>query len=117
MKIQNRIYTFEDVKEVYSKYIHDASSLALIEKAYHFADQKHEGQVRKSGDPYISHCIGVAEILAELQAGPITICAGLLHDTIEDTPTTKEEIDRRESPQNLCRYGKGCKSHHRQIIR
>lgn len=94
MKIQNRIYTFEDVKEVYSKYIHDASSLALIEKAYHFADQKHEGQVRKSGDPYISHCIGVAEILAELQAGPITICAGLLHDTIEDTPTTKEEIEK-----------------------
>lgn len=94
MKIQNRIYTFEDVKEVYSKYIHDSSSLALIEKAYHFADQKHEGQVRKSGDPYISHCIGVAEILAELQAGPITICAGLLHDTIEDTPTTKEEIEK-----------------------
>ncbi len=94
MKIQNRIYTFEDVKAVYSKYIHDADSLALIEKAYHFADQKHEGQVRKSGDPYISHCIGVAEILAELQAGPITICAGLLHDTIEDTPTTKDEIEK-----------------------
>lgn len=94
MKIQNHIYTFEDVKEVYSKYIHDASSLALIEKAYRFADEKHEGQVRKSGDPYISHCIGVAEILAELQAGPITICAGLLHDTIEDTPTTKEEIEK-----------------------
>lgn len=94
MKIQNHIYTFEDVKAIYSKYIHDVSSLALIEKAYRFADEKHEGQVRKSGDPYISHCIGVAEILAELQAGPITICAGLLHDTIEDTPTTKEEIEK-----------------------
>ncbi len=94
MKIQNRIYTFEDVKAVYSKYIHDADSLALIEKTYYFADQKHEGQVRKSGDPYISHCIGVAEILAELQAGPITICAGLLHDTIEDTPTTKDDIEK-----------------------
>ncbi len=94
MKIQNHIYTFEDVKAIYSKYIHDADSLALIEKAYRFADEKHEGQVRKSGDPYVSHCIGVAEILAELQAGPITICAGLLHDTIEDTPTTKEEIEK-----------------------
>lgn len=94
MKIQNHIYTFEDVKKVYSNYIKDPSSLALIEKAYRFADQKHEGQVRKSGDPYISHCIGVAEILSELQAGPITICAGLLHDTIEDTPTTKEEIEK-----------------------
>ncbi len=93
MKIQNRIYTFDDVKAIYSKYIKEPKSLALIEKAFQFADKKHEGQVRKSGDPYISHCIGVAEILSELQAGPITICAGLLHDTIEDTPTTKEEIE------------------------
>lgn len=94
MEIQNHIYTFDDVKKVYSKYITDPDDLKLIEKAYHFADQKHEGQVRKSGDPYISHCIGVAEILAQLQAGPKTICVGLLHDTIEDTGTTKEEIEK-----------------------
>ena len=94
MEIQNHIYTFDDVKKAYSKYITDPDDLKLIEKAYHFADQKHEGQVRKSGDPYISHCIGVAEILAQLQAGPKTICVGLLHDTIEDTGTTKEEIEK-----------------------
>jgi guanosine-3',5'-bis(diphosphate) 3'-pyrophosphohydrolase len=92
MEIQNRIYTFQDVRAIYSQYIQNPDDLALIEKAYRFADQKHAGQVRKSGDPYITHCFGVAEILAELQVGPKTICAGLLHDTIEDTGTTKEEI-------------------------
>lgn len=94
MEIKNNIYTFEDVKKVYSTYIHKPEDLALIEKAYRFADKKHEGQVRKSGDPYITHCIGVAEILAELQVGPKTLCAGFLHDTIEDTGTTREEIEK-----------------------
>lgn len=92
MVIQNKIYTFEDVKKIYSQYIHNPDDLALIEKAYRFAEKKHEGQIRKSGDPYITHCIGVAEIIAEMQGGPKTICAGFLHDTIEDTDTTKQDI-------------------------
>ena len=94
MEIRNELVTFEDVKNVFSKYIASPQDQALIEKAYLFADKKHEGQVRKSGDPYICHCLGVAKILAELQAGPQTICVGLLHDTIEDTETTKEEIEK-----------------------
>ncbi len=94
MEIENHIYTFEDVRKVYSEYIHNPNDLELIEKAYRFAEKKHEGQFRKSGDPYISHCIGVAMIIAQLQAGPQTICAGFLHDTIEDTDTTKEEIEQ-----------------------
>ena len=94
MEINNKIYTFEDVKNIYTKYISNPDDLALIEKAYHFANEKHEGQVRKSGDPYISHCIGVAHIIAELQTGPKTIITGFLHDTIEDTNTTKEEIQK-----------------------
>ncbi len=92
MELNNKIYTFEDVKKIYSKYIMNEKSLADIEKAYLFADEKHKGQMRKSGDPYVTHVIGVAQILASLQAGPSTIIAGLLHDTIEDTSTTKEEI-------------------------
>lgn len=94
MNIDNRIYTFDEVKEVYSKYITDPKDLASIEKAYLFAKKKHEGQIRKSGDPYICHCVGVAMILANLQAGPATIITGLLHDTIEDTGTTKEDIEK-----------------------
>lgn len=93
MKIENHIYTFEEVKAIYSKYITNPDDLAFLDRAYAFAYKKHEGQVRKSGDPYISHCIGVAEIIADLQGGPATIATGLLHDTIEDTMTTKQEIE------------------------
>jgi GTP diphosphokinase / guanosine-3',5'-bis(diphosphate) 3'-diphosphatase len=92
MLIQNKIYTFQDLKNSYSQYIQNPQDQELIEKAYAFAAKKHAGQIRKSGDPYISHCLGVAMILSHLQVGPKTICAGLLHDTIEDTGTTKEEI-------------------------
>lgn len=92
MEIKNTIYTFDDVKNVYSKYIHNPEELDKIYQAYLFASEKHKNQVRKSGDPYIVHLLGVARILSELNTGPTTIIAGLLHDTIEDTDTTEEEI-------------------------
>ncbi len=92
MADENHLVTFDELKATYSRYIHRAEDLKLLERAYLFAEKKHEGQFRKSGDPYVTHCLGVAKILAELEVGPQTICAGLLHDTIEDTGTTKEEI-------------------------
>ncbi len=92
MEIKNVIYTFDDVLNECKKYINNAEDLALIKKAYLFANEKHKGQLRKSGDPYITHCLGVAMILAKLNTGPKTICAGLLHDVIEDTPTKIEEV-------------------------
>ena len=92
MEIKNAIYTFDDVLNECKKYINNAEDLALIKKAYLFANEKHSGQLRKSGDPYITHCLGVAMILAKLNTGPKTICAGLLHDVIEDTPTKIEEV-------------------------
>lgn len=95
MEIKNTIYTFEDVKNVYSKYIHNPEELDKIYQAYLFASEKHKNQVRKSGDPYIVHLLGVARILSELNTGPTTIIAGLLHDTIEDTDTTEEEITEK----------------------
>ena len=95
MEIKNTIYTFEDVKNVYSKYIHNPEELDKIYQAYLFAGEKHKNQVRKSGDPYIVHLLGVARILSELNTGPTTIIAGLLHDTIEDTDTTEEEITEK----------------------
>lgn len=95
MEIKNTIYTFEDVKNVYSKYIHNPEELDKIYQAYLFASEKHKNQVRKSGDPYIVHLLGVARILSELNTGPTTIIAGLLHDTIEDTYTTEEEITEK----------------------
>ena len=95
MEIKNAIYTFDDVKNVYSKYIHNPEELDKIYQAYLFASEKHKNQVRKSGDPYIVHLLGVARILSELNTGPTTIIAGLLHDTIEDTDTTEEEITEK----------------------
>lgn len=95
MEIKNTIYTFEDVKNVYSKYIHNPEELDKIYQAYLFASEKHKNQVRKSGDPYIVHLLGVARILSELNTGPTTIIAGLLHDTIEDADTTEEEITEK----------------------
>ena len=65
---------------------HPKADLAIIENAYNVANRAHAGQLRKSGDPYITHPVAVATILAELGFDEITIAAGLLHDTVEDTP-------------------------------
>ncbi len=59
-----------------------------VQKAYCFAEKAHEGQKRASGEPYITHCVAVATILSELRVPPAVVVAGLLHDTVEDTPTT-----------------------------
>lgn len=64
---------------------HPKADSAMIERAYRVAEKAHEGQTRQSGEPYITHPLAVAQILAELGIGPITIAAALLHDTVEDT--------------------------------
>ncbi len=84
-------HTLNDIIEIASKYISE-ENIQLIVKAYNIAESYHEGQFRKSGDPYIQHPLEVAYILATLNAGPDTICAGLLHDVLEDTDMTKEEM-------------------------
>ncbi len=71
---------------------HKANDLQLVEKAYHYAMEKHEGQTRKSGEPYVTHPVQVAYILADLELDPQSICAALLHDVVEDTGTTREEL-------------------------
>ena len=61
-------------------------------RAYQFAEKAHEGQKRASGEPYVTHCLAVAAILAEIRVPPAVVIAGLLHDTVEDTPTTLADI-------------------------
>ena len=68
------------------------NELLKIKEAYKYADTLHDGQTRQSGEPYITHPLTVAYILAEMHADCDTICAALLHDTLEDTVATKEEI-------------------------
>jgi hypothetical protein len=66
---------------------HPKAELASVEKAYRIAEHHHRDQKRLSGDPYITHPLAVASILAELGMTPPTLCAALLHDTVEDTAT------------------------------
>ena len=90
-----KMHTFEEVEASFFTYIHDANSIKLIEDAYHFVEKKHAGIYRKSGEPYIHHLIEVAYILTTLQCGPVTIASGLLHDVVEDTEVTVEDIKKR----------------------
>jgi len=73
--------------------------LSLIDKTYHFAEEKHRGHKRLSGDPYITHPLAVAQVLAELEQDIPTIAAALLHDTVEDAGVTAEELSRLFSPE------------------
>ena len=71
---------------------YDLEEVEMVKKAYEYASNLHSGQFRQSGEPYIIHPLNVACILADMHADSDTICAGLLHDTLEDTTTTKEDI-------------------------
>ncbi len=71
---------------------HPKSDLAVIERAYEVASEAHKGQKRQSGEPYITHPVAVAQILADLGLGPRAIAAALLHDTVEDTGYPLEEL-------------------------
>lgn len=72
----------------------------LVARAYAYAEEAHRGQKRHSGEPYVNHCIAVANILSELKVPAEVIAAGLLHDTVEDTPVTLADI-RREFGDNV----------------
>ena len=64
----------------------------LVARAYRVAEKAHEGQKRASGEPYVNHCLAVAAILAEMHVPPSVVAAGLLHDTVEDTPITLDDL-------------------------
>lgn len=80
-----------DILEEISTYRPDAD-LEFVKRAYVYSAKVHQGQVRKSGEPYLIHPLEVAHILAQLKLDEASIVAGILHDTIEDTLATKEEI-------------------------
>lgn len=90
MKTQN--LTKEIFDQEINSYITNKNSLELIQKAYDYAYKKHDGQFRKSGEPYFVHVLSVAYTLATLKCGPTTIAAGFLHDVIEDCDVSKDEF-------------------------
>ncbi|PIE63456.1 MAG: GTP pyrophosphokinase [Desulfobacter postgatei] len=86
-----------DILDKIYEYSPDAD-VSLIERAYIYSAQVHEGQVRLSGEPYLSHPLEVANILADMKLDMESIAAALLHDVIEDTPATKEDISDMFGP-------------------
>jgi GTP diphosphokinase / guanosine-3',5'-bis(diphosphate) 3'-diphosphatase len=81
-----------DLKRIIQRYYPKLEDWALVEKAYNFSQQAHSGQKRESGESYIIHPLGVVMILAELELDLVTVIAGLLHDVVEDTDITLEDI-------------------------
>ncbi|MCR5420284.1 MAG: bifunctional (p)ppGpp synthetase/guanosine-3',5'-bis(diphosphate) 3'-pyrophosphohydrolase [Lachnospiraceae bacterium] len=94
------IKEFLSPEELYKELIscvrkyHPSDDISLIEKAYNVAFEAHKDQMRRSGEPYIIHPLSVAIILAELQLDKESIAAGLLHDVVEDTTLTTEDLER-----------------------
>ncbi|MGG3999550.1 MULTISPECIES: bifunctional (p)ppGpp synthetase/guanosine-3',5'-bis(diphosphate) 3'-pyrophosphohydrolase [Anoxybacillus] len=88
-----QVLTAEQVIEKASRYL-SKEDVQFIERAYEFAKEAHREQYRKSGEPYIIHPIQVAGILVDLEMDPATIAAGFLHDVVEDTHVTKEDLER-----------------------
>ena len=90
---KNDQITIEEIISKAHEYIEDEEQIRVIERAYDFAKLKHEGQFRKSGEPYIYHPMNVALILISIYADFETISAGLLHDVLEDCDCTPEEME------------------------
>ena len=81
-----------DILDKISDYNPDAD-LGLIDRSYIYSAKVHDGQMRLSGEPYLSHPLEVAGILADMKLDAVRVAAGLLHDVIEDTHATEEEIE------------------------
>jgi guanosine-3',5'-bis(diphosphate) 3'-pyrophosphohydrolase len=86
--------SLQSLKQHFTKYNHKEEDWALVQKAYDFALRAHEGQKRVSGDSYITHPLDVAHILSNLELDLVTIITGLLHDVLEDTLVSYEEIEK-----------------------
>lgn len=95
MRKDNPNITYDDLRTKVSEYITDEKELKKLSKAYMFAYEKHFGQKRLSGEEYIIHPLNVAYILASINADISTLCAALLHDTIEDCDVTEEELKEK----------------------
>lgn len=83
---------YQNLINTIDTYIKNPDSLKLIERAFLVGEKYHDNQFRKNGDPYFTHPIAVTQILADMHAGPETLAAGLLHDTLEDTDLPKVEL-------------------------
>src|SRR5688572_13745397 len=91
--------SLDDLNVAIKAYYPDAD-FGLVERAYRFSESRHKGQKRKSGEDYIVHPLSVAKILATMKMDIPSIVTGILHDTVEDTPATLDEL-RKEFGQEI----------------
>jgi GTP pyrophosphokinase len=89
-----RVLTAEQLVERVRAY-QPGADFDLLVRAYNYAGQAHEGQLRKSGAPYFAHPASVAEVITELRLDAASVCAGLLHDVVEDTPQTLSDVEKQ----------------------
>ena len=92
--------SLDELIQIVVKY-HPDADVEMVKKAYHFAEKAHEGQMRKSGEPYFYHPLTVAGLLARLMLDPPTIAAGLLHDTVEDCEEITLDVVTKEFGQEV----------------
>lgn len=95
---RNKVYTPQEVIALCLTYMNSAH-VQFVNKAYEYACAAHEGQMRKSGEEYITHPVQVAGILADIRMDPVTIATGFLHDVVEDTPATYDDIKEEFSKE------------------
>lgn len=74
--------------------LHERLDTELLARAYRFSEKAHAGQTRRNGDPYVTHCVEVAKVLADLQLDSVTVASGLIHDVVEDTAFSVEDVER-----------------------
>ena len=83
---------FDEVLQVIKTYISKDEDIEFVTRAFNFANENHKQQKRKSGEPYINHCLSITLMLAKYQSAPVTLAAGFLHDTMEDCGVTYNEL-------------------------
>ena len=95
MGVKTEYITIEDLLSKVAKYDDNKDDLVLIRNAYDYAYRKHFSQKRITGDDYITHPLNIAYILTDIHADAATICAGLLHDVLEEEEITKEDLEEK----------------------
>ncbi len=99
MEILDPDVVFEEFFQQVKSYIHDEPSLDKIKEAYHYAKEKHKEQTRQSGEAYVTHPVAVAKILVTFKVDSLSLISALLHDVVEDTDATLEEIEAKFGPK------------------
>ena len=92
-RADKKIIRFGEIQELVKSYYPDAD-LDMIRHAYVYSARVHQGQLRKSGEPYMVHPVAVAGLLAQMKLDEASVATGLLHDTVEDTLATVEELEQ-----------------------